>query len=324
MKALQCTEFGPLENLRLAEVPDLVPAAGEVVIEVRAAGVNFPDALMVQGQYQVKPSLPFSPGMECAGVVRKLGIGVGDLRVGDRVAALLDHGAFAEQATASADRVFPIPAEVDFAPAAAFLLVYATAWHGLVNCARLQAGETLLVLGASGGVGLAAVQLGKQLGARVIAAASSTAKLDLCARNGADAGIDYVSEDLKTRVRELTDGQGADVIFDPVGGDLTEVALRSCAAQGRLLVVGFAAGAIPRLPTGLVLIKGCSVIGVQWGEYARRDPERYRADMLGLIERLALRQLVPHISATYPLQRGAEAIRSLLERRVAGKAVIAL
>lgn len=322
MKALQCKEFGAPENLVLADVPDLISEAGQVVIEMRAAGVNFPDALMVQGKYQVRPALPFSPGMECAGVIRAVGADVSGFKVGDRVVALLDHGAFAEQVVADARRVFLLPPEIEFSTAAASLLVYSTAWHGLVNCAHLQAGENLLVLGASGGVGLAAVQIGKSLGAKVIAAASTPEKLDLCARNGADAGVDYVNEDMKARVRELTGGEGADVIFDPVGGELTEVALRSSAGMGRLLIVGFAAGAIPKISVGPVLMKGCSVIGVQRNEYVRRNPPRYRADIDGLIERLALGQFVPHVSATYPLRRGAEALQSLLDRRATGKIVI--
>ena len=322
MKAIQCVAFGPLENLVLAEVPDPVAEAGEIVVQVRAAGVNFPDALMVQGKYQVKPPLPFVPGLECAGVVAAVGDGVTGFKPGDRVAALPNPGAFAEKLRVPASAAFLIPDKITFPAAAAFLLTYGTSWYGLVTRGHLAAGETLLVLGASGGVGLAAVQIGKLLGARVIAAASSTEKLALCTRNGADAVIDYSREDLKSRVRELTGGKGADVIFDPVGGDFSEAALRSCAWRGRLLVIGFAAGAIPKLPANLILLKGCSVIGVLWGAYSVQEPEAYRAEMLALIKRLAAGELVPHVSATYPLARIVDALNALIGRSATGKVVI--
>ncbi|MCK9284019.1 MAG: NADPH:quinone oxidoreductase family protein [Rhodocyclaceae bacterium] len=322
MKALQCSAFGPVAGLTLAEVPEPVAGEGELVVAVRAAGVNFPDALMVQGKYQVKPALPFTPGLECAGTVVAVGPDVADFRPGDRVVAYPPIGAFAERVRVPARRAFPIPATVDFRSAAAFLLTYGTSWHALVNCGRVAAGETLLVLGAAGGVGLAAVQIGKLFGARVIAAVSSADKRALCMRNGADEVIDYVAEDLKSRVRELTADRGADLIFDPVGGDFTEAALRSCAWRGRLLVVGFAAGAIPRLPANLILLKGCSAIGVLWGEYSAREPEACRTDMTALIARLAAGELKPHVSAVYPLTQAADALQSLLERRATGKVLI--
>jgi NADPH:quinone reductase len=322
MKTIHCVNFGPLENLALADVRDLVAGADEIVVQVKAAGVNFPDALMVQGKYQVKPPLPFTPGLECAGVVTSVGAGVTTFKPGDRVAALPNPGAFAEQVRLPASAAFLIPDTVDFAAAAAFLLTYGTSWYGLVTRGQLAAGETLLVLGASGGVGLAAVQIGKLLGARVIAAASSADKLALCTRNGADAVIDYSREDVKVRVRELTEGRGADVIFDPVGGDLSEAALRSCAWRGRLLVIGFAAGAIPKLPTNLILLKGCAVIGVAWGAYGVHEPEPYRAEIDTLIARLGAGDLVPHVSATYPLAKTVDALRDLTERRATGKVLI--
>ena len=322
MKAPQCAAFGPVDDLALAEVAEPVAGPGELVVAVRVAGVNFPDALMVQGKYQVKPALPFSPGLECAGVVVAVGPGVAGFKPGDRVAALPEFGAFAERVVVPARRAFPVPDGVDFATAAAFPLTYGTSWYGLVNCGRLAAGENLLVLGASGGVGLAAVQIGKLLGARVIAAASSPEKLQLCRSNGADELIDYRREDLKTRVRELTGGRGADVVFDPVGGEFTEAALRSCAWLGRLLVVGFAAGDIPKVPTNLVLLQGRSLVGVYWGGYGQHMPEDYRADMNALLARLAAGELKPWVSGSYPLAKGADALNALLERRVTGKVVI--
>jgi NADPH2:quinone reductase len=322
VKALQCKAFGPVDQLVLAEVPDPMAGTGEIVVEVRAAGVNFPDALMVQGKYQVKPPTPFSPGLECAGVVKAVGAGVTNFKPGDRVAALPDLGAFAEQVVAPVSRAFHIPDAISFADAAAFLLTYGTAWYGLVTCGQLKQGETLLVLGASGGVGIAAIQVGKLLGARVIAAASTDEKLELCKRNGADDVINYSREDLKTRVRELTGGKGANMVFDPVGGDFSEAALRSCAWRGRFLVIGFANGAIPKLPANLILLKGCSVIGVFWGEYSVREPQSYYAEMSALVERLAAGELVPHVSACYPLAKGVDAMQALLERRVTGKVVI--
>lgn len=322
MKALQCAAFGPVESLALVDLPDLVPEAGEVVVDLRASGVNFPDALIVQGKYQLRPPFPFSPGFECAGIVRRVGSAVTGFKPGDRVVGMPPWGAYAEQVRIPATHVFAIPDGVDFRAAAAFPVNFGTSWYGLVNCGRLKAGETLLVLGASGGVGIAALQIGKLLGARVIAAASSPEKLALCKQNGADELIDYSREDLKTRIRELTAGKGADVIYDPVGGDFTEAALRGCAWLGRLLVVGFAAGDIPRVPTNLVLLQGRSMIGVYWGAYSEHEPEAYRALMNSLFARLAAGELKPHVSATYSLARGVEALQALMGRRATGKVVI--
>lgn len=307
----------------MEEVPDLVPGDREVVIRVHAAGVNFPDALIIQNKYQFKPELPFSPGGECAGIIEKVGAKVHHLSEGMRVIAFSSWGTFAEQVRVDAMAVVPLLDEVDFVTAASFVLAYATSYHALVDRASLKANETLLVLGASGGVGLAAVEIGKALGAKVIAAASTEQKLAICKEHGADEGILYEAEDLKERVRALTDGKGADVIYDPVGGRFTEQALRASAWRGRHLVVGFANGEIPKIPANLTLLKGSSVIGVFWGDYARREPGNLFGDLQTLFAWLLQKKLRPRIEATYPLERGGEAIAALMERRVSGKLVIA-
>jgi len=322
MKALLCKQYGPPESLRVEEVPDLVPGERQVVIDVHAAGVNFPDSLIIEGKYQFQPPLPFSPGSECAGVVRAVGAGVKNAGVGDRVIAFTVYGAFASQVVVDATRLVPMPAGLDFATAAAFVMTYATSYHGLVDRGALQAGETLLVLGASGGVGLAAIEIGKAVGARVIAAASSAAKLAVCREHGADELIDYSGEDLRERLKALTGGRGVDVTCDPVGGAYTEPALRSCAWRGRHLVVGFANGEIPRIPANLALLKGCAIVGVFLGDYLRREPARAAADIGTLFKWLAAGKLRPRIAGRYPLARGGEAIRALMERRVSGKLVI--
>ncbi|HNR22349.1 MAG TPA: NADPH:quinone oxidoreductase family protein [Steroidobacteraceae bacterium] len=322
MKALLCRQFGPPETLVVEELPDLVPGDGQVVIDVHAAGVNFPDSLIIEGKYQFKPPPPFSPGAECAGVVRAAGAGVKNTRVGDRVIAFTIYGAFASQVAADAARLVPMPPGLDFPTGAAFVMTYATSYHGLVDRGALQAGETLLVLGASGGVGLAAVEIGKALGARVIAAASSAAKLAICREHGADELIDYSNENLRERLKALTGGRGVDVVYDPVGGIYTEPALRSCAWRGRHLIVGFTNGEIPRIPANLALLKGCAIVGVFLGDYLHREPARAAADLRTLFEWLGAGKLRPHIAGTYPLARGGEAIRALVERRVSGKLVI--
>lgn len=322
MKALVCRQYGPPEALVVEELPDLVPGGNQVVIDVHAAGVNFPDSLIIAGKYQFKPPTPFAPGGECAGVVRAVGAGVKNASVGDRVIAFTIHGSFATQVLVDAARLVPMPPGLDFPTAAAFVMTYATSYHGLADRAALQAGETLLVLGASGGVGLAAVEIGKALGARVIAAASSAAKLAVCRDHGADELLNYSDEDLRERLKALTDGRGVDVIYDPVGGIYTEPALRSCAWRGRHLIVGFTNGEIPRIPANLMLLKGCSVVGVFLGDYIHREPLRVAADIGTLFKWLGAGKLRPHIAGTYPLARGGEAIRALMERRVSGKLVI--
>ena len=322
MKAVLCKKLGPPEDLVVEDIPSLVPNAGQVVVAVKAAGVNFPDTLIIQGKYQFKPEPPFSPGGEVAGVVKELGANVTGVKVGDRVIAAATFGGFAEEMLCDADRLTPIPDSMDFVPASAFLLTYGTSYHALKDRAHLKPGETLLVLGASGGVGLAAVQLGKAMGARVIAAASSDAKLDVCRQNGADDVINYASDDLRSRVKALTAGKGVDVIYDPVGGPYSEPALRDMAWNGRFLVVGFAAGDIPKVPLNLALLKGCSIVGVFWGAFTRNEPENNRRNNEELIELFTQGKVKPHIHATYSLARTAEALNEVLNKRVSGKIVL--
>jgi NADPH2:quinone reductase len=306
----------------LEELPSPAPGERQVLIRVAACGVNFPDTLIIQGKYQFRPPLPFAPGGELAGVVAALGAGVTHLAVGDRVFAFIGWGGFAEEVVADANRVFRMPDEMDFVTGATFVLTYGTSHHALVDRAQLKAGETLLVLGAAGGVGMAALQIGKALGARVIAAASSDEKLALCRQYGADATINYSSEDLKARIKELTDGAGADVVYDPVGGDYSEAALRSTAWGGRFLVIGFAAGEIPRIPLNLPLLKGCSIFGVFYGDWTTREPQRNQQHLAELLGWLRAGKLAPHISARYPLERGGAALDDMLDRGIMGKAVI--
>ena len=322
MRAVLCEQFGPPETLVVKEVPDPVPGAGEVVVDVAGCGVNFPDVLIIQDKYQFKPELPFSPGGEIAGTVRSVGAGVDGLAVGDRVIATLGWGGMAEQVVVPAASAIPVPDGVDLVHAAGFLLAHGTSHYALADRGRLQAGETLLVLGAAGGVGLAAVELGALLGARVIAAASTDEKLELCRRQGAAELINYSTEDLRGRIKELTDGRGVDVCYDPVGGAFSEPALRSMAWNGRFLVVGFAAGDIPKIPLNLPLLKGCSVVGVFWGAFTGREPERNAANLRLLLDWLAEGKLAPHVSATFPLDQAAAAIEELAERRATGKVVV--
>jgi NADPH2:quinone reductase len=298
------------------------PRRGEAVISVKAAGVNFPDVLIIQNKYQVKPPLPFSPGSEAAGLVKAIGDGVDHVKIGDRVMAITGYGAFAEEIAVDAARLLPIPHGMDFATAAAFGLTYATSDHALRDRGELKAGETLLVLGAAGGVGIAAIEIGKALGAKVIACASSPDKLAVCRAHGADATIDYATEDLREAIKARTGGNGPDVVYDPVGGPYTEPALRSIAWRGRLLVVGFAAGEIPRIPLNLTLLKGCSIVGVYWGEFSRREAQRFAESMRQLARWFADGKLKPHISATFPLDRAAEALTLMAERKVKGKVVL--
>jgi NADPH:quinone reductase len=322
MHALLCTRYGPPEYLEYRELPSPVAGGGEVVVSVKAASVNFPDVLIIENKYQFKPPLPFSPGSELAGVVKEVGPGVTSVRPGDRVMAFTVHGAFAEEVKLEASRVIPIPPRMDFATAAALLLTYGTMDHALRDRGQLRAGETVLVLGASGGIGIASIEIAKALGARVIACASSDGKLDACREHGADETINYANEDLRERIKVLTHGRGVDVIVDPVGGPYTEPALRSIAWRGRLLVVGFAAGDIPRIPLNLTLLKGCSIVGVFWGDFLRREPARF-AESVGQLERwYAEGKLRPHISNTFPLARAAEAITLMATRGAIGKIIV--
>ncbi|HSP04149.1 MAG TPA: NADPH:quinone oxidoreductase family protein [Acidimicrobiales bacterium] len=322
MRAVLCKQFGPVEDLVVEEVPDPTPGPGEVVVDVAGCGVNFPDVLIIQDKYQFKPELPFSPGGEIAGTVSAVGEGVDGLQVGDAVLATLGWGGMAEKVAVSAASAIPVPPGVDLVQASGFLLAHGTSHHALVDRAHLQSGETLLVLGAAGGVGLAAVELGALLGARVIAAASTDEKLELCRAKGAAETINYSTEDLRGRIKELTDGKGIDVCYDPVGGDLSEPALRSMAWDGRFLVVGFAAGDIPKVPLNLPLLKGCSVVGVFWGAFTGKEPERNKANIAELLGWLAEGKLDPHVSATYPLDQAVQAINDLAERRATGKVVV--
>lgn len=322
MRAVRIHELIGPEGLRIDEVPTPAPGPGQVVIDVKAAGVNFPDILVTQGKYQFKPTPPFSPGLEAAGVVSAVGPGVTTLAVGDRVAATLPYGAYAEQTIAMELGTVKLPNAVPFAIGAATLLTYATTYHALVDRAALKAGETLLVLGAAGGVGIAAVELGVLLGARVIAAASSEDKLAFCRAHGASETIDYSREDLKERVKALTGGRGVDVVYDPVGGALAEPALRGIAWEGRYLVVGFAAGDIPKIPLNLVLLKGCQIVGVFWGQFAMREPATNRAHCERIFAWVAEGRLNPAIDTTLPFSRAAEALARLAARDVKGKLVL--
>ena len=322
MKAVLCKQFGPPEALVVEELPSPKAGAGEVVLTVKAASVNFPDVLIIQNKYQFKPPLPFSPGSELAGIVKEVGAGVTSVRPGDRVIAFTTYGAFAEEVKTEATRLLPLPESMDFVAGAAFLLTYGTSDHALRDRAALQSGETLLVLGAAGGVGLAAIEIGKALGARAIACASSDDKLAVCREHGADAGINYATEDLRERIKVLTEGRGVDVVYDAVGGPYTEPAFRSLTWRGRLLVVGFAAGEIPKLPLNLPLLKGASVVGVFWGDFARREPRAFAASARQLARWYAEGKLRPHVSQTLPLERAPEAIRLLASRQAKGKIVL--
>lgn len=322
MRAVLCKGYGPPESLVIENVEPLTARPGHAVIDVKACGVNFPDTLIIEGKYQIKPELPFSPGGEVAGIVKKVGEDVESVKVGDRVIASMGFGGFAEEALAEAHKLIVIPDEMDFATASAFIMVYGTSHYALKDRAKIQPGETLLVLGAAGGVGLAAVELGKAMDAHVIAAASSAEKLAVCREHGADELIDYNREDLKERIKSLTGGRGVDVIYDPVGGPYAEPALRGMAWEGRYLVVGFAAGSIPRIPLNLCLLKGCSVVGVFWGTFTTRDPQRHQEHVRELMNWYLEGKLNPRISSTYALDRAADALNDLLTRKITGKAVL--
>lgn len=323
MKALICNAFGPPESLMLGDVPSLAaPGPGQVRISVHAAGLNFPDTLMVAGKYQVKPPFPFSPGMECSGVVAAVGPEVNELKVGDRVMSTPGHGGMAEEVLASAATTLRIPDSMAFEQAAGFPVTYGTVYYALVDRANLRPGETLLVNGAAGGVGLNAVEIGKILGAKVIASAGSDEKLAVARGYGADEGINYSVESVKDRVKALTNGQGADVIFDPVGGDVFDESVRAVAPGGRLLVIGFASGRIPAVPTNLVLLKNSSIVGVYWEGFAKRDPRKNRANFEAMFRWFEAGKLRPPVSRTFPLDEVPQAMDALLTRKATGKLVI--
>jgi NADPH2:quinone reductase len=322
MKALLCTRYGGPDDLELSDLPDPVPAAGEVVVRVKAASLNFFDTLIIAGKYQYKPAPPFSPASEFSGTVESLGAGVTSFKAGDRVIGYMTYGAARELVAISADRLIKIPDGLDFDRAAGVCITYGTTLHALKDRAALQPGETLAVLGASGGVGLAAVELGKIMGARVIACASSDDKLTFAKKHGADDAINYASEDLKEALRRVTDGKGADVIYDPVGGPYSEPALRSIAWKGRFLVVGFAAGEIPKIPLNLALLKGCDIVGVFWGSFIERDPDGHRANTKQLLEWCAQGKLSSHVHAAYPLADAAAALKAIASRQVLGMVIL--
>ncbi|WP_336962707.1 NADPH:quinone oxidoreductase family protein [Sphingobium aquiterrae] len=324
MRALICEHHGPPEELVIRDVTTPEPGPGQIRLRVMAAGVNFPDGLIIRNLYQTKPPLPFSPGSEAAGIVDAVGPDVSTFRVGDRVAAMTTWGAFAEQVVVDAARSFPVPADMPFDVAACFTMVYGTAFHAFAQRAALRAGESVLVLGAAGGVGLAAVEVARAMGAHVIAAASSPEKLALATAHGAHETIDYSREDLKTRVKALTGGKGVDMVFDPVGGALADPAFRAIARNGRYLVVGFAAGDIPALPLNLPLVKSAAIVGVFWGAYLVAEPEGNAANIAQLYRWYAEGRLKPEISRRFALEEGADAIRWVIDRKALGKIVLTM
>lgn len=326
MKAIVCSELGGPENLTLGELPDPQIGAGQVLVKVSAAGVNFPDTLIIQGKYQLKPPLPFAPGFEIAGTVVQVGEGVKRYGVGDRLAGLTScgYGAFAEMAVTDQIQSVKIPATMDDVTATAFYTAYGTSYHALVQRGRIQAGDTLVVLGASGGVGVAAVEIGLALGARVIAVASSADKAAFLRSRGVEQVIDLSVQDLRVAVKEMTGGAGADVCLDTVGGDAFDAMSRCMAWDGRLLVVGFASGRIPSLAVNLVLLKGYQLVGVWWGPFVERRPEVNRANFDHLFKLYADGKLRPHVSRVVPLERCADALGSVLSRNSVGRTVIKL
>ena len=322
MKAIVCEGFGPIDQLQYKEIKDPIPGKNQVVVDMRACSVNFPDTLIVQGKYQMKPDLPFSPGSDIAGVVSRVGEEVEKWKEGDAVFGFTRVGGFAEKIVVNQYQIFPKPPEMPFDIAASFLMAYGTSYHALKDRAILKKGETVVVLGASGGVGLAAVELSKMVGAKVIAAASTEKKLSLCQRYGADEIINYEEEDLKNRIKELTDGKGADIVYDPVGGKYSEPALRAMAPGGRFLVVGFAAGDIPKIPLNLPLLKICSVVGVFWGRFSNEQPKKSLQNSRELIEMFQAGKLQPHISQTFSLKNAVGALQKIQQRTAMGKLVI--
>ena len=324
MRAALCKTLAGPEGIAIEEVSDPEPGPGEVRIRVEAAALNFLDTLITRGKYQYKPELPFSPGAEVAGKIDMVGPEVGEFSPGQRVCAYLGWGGARELVVAHAEHVIPVPDEVSTPVAAGINVTYGTALHGLMDRAKLKADETVAVLGASGGAGLAAVEVAKRLGAKVIAVASSSEKLDICRQHGADQLLNYTTTDLKQGLRDLTGGRGADVIYDCVGGDHAELALRSIAWLGRYCVVGFAAGAIPRIPLNLVLLKSCDIVGVFWGESARRNPRAHRNNIETVLKWVAAGELRPHTHAALPLAETSEAIRMLDRREATGKVIVTM
>ncbi len=322
MFAIRCHTYGPPSDLKYEEIPNLQPGPKDVLVDVKACSVNFPDTLIIQGKYQFKPECPFTPGSDIAGVVKAVGEGVSHVKVGDEVFGMVPYGGFAEEVLVPKHTCFPKPPQMSFELAASFLMTYGTSYHALKDRAAIKEGETLLVLGAAGGVGLAAVELGKLMGAKVIAAASSEEKLELCKEYGASETINYKTEDLRARLKEITEGKGVDVVYDPVGGDYTELAFRSTAWNGRHLIVGFAAGDIPKLPLNLPLLKGSQVVGVFWGSFAMQFPNENIANTMQLVQWQATGKINPHIYATYPLSDAGKALEEIIDRKVKGKVIL--
>ncbi len=322
MRAVVCKEFSGVDALSVGDLPPRPLGDGMVRIAVRAAGLNFADTLMVAGQYQVKPQLPFAPGLEAAGFVTELAPGVEGITVGDRVMANLDHGGFAEDAVAKAADVYKIPNQMSFVEAAGFPIVYGTSHIGIKHKLKLQPGETLLVHGAAGGVGLTAVEIGKAMGARVIATAGGKEKLAVAKAHGADDLIDYREEDIRERVKALTDGRGADAVYDPVGGSVFDASLRATAQGGRILVVGFASGTVPQIPANILLVKNISVIGFYWGAHRVLAPDLIRQSFHELFDLFLAGKLKPHVSHTFPLEQVTDAMHTLTGRKSTGKVVL--
>jgi NADPH2:quinone reductase len=322
MKALLCETLGPPESLVIRDLPEPVPGPGEIAVTVRAAALNFFDTLVIEGRYQARPPLPFSPCAECAGVVKALGSGVSGWRVGERVAAWLGHGAARETVLVPAQAAVKVPDNLDDYQAAGLFVTYGTALHGLIQRGELKPGETLAVLGAAGGAGLAAVEIGALLGARVIACTSSPEKLALARAHGAAEGLDYDAQELKAGLRALAGPDGIDLLYDTVGGALAEPALRAMGWGGRYLVVGFAGGAIPKIPLNLLLLKGCDLRGVFWGEFVRRDPSGHRANMERLLGWAAAGRIRAHVHGAFPLEQAAEALALIAGRKAKGKVVL--
>ena len=330
MKAMLCKEYGPPETLVLSDVPEPVPGPGQIVIQVKSCGVNFPDVLIIENKYQFKPALPFAPGAEIAGVVKELGEGVTRVKVGDRVIASVGNGGMQEQVIADPNRCIPMPDGMAFETASALVLTYGTSHYALKDRAKLKPGENLVVLGAAGGVGLAAVELGKAMGARVVAGASSQEKVDLAKKHGADDGFVYPTgklsrdqqKEFSEQIKQATGGKGADVLYDPVGGDYAEPAVRAMAWEGRYLVLGFASGTIPKIPLNLLLLKGCSMIGVFWTAFVDRNPEQHRSNMVQLLDWCNEGLIAPHIHASFALIETAKALSLIEGRKVTGKVIV--
>jgi NADPH2:quinone reductase len=324
MQAILCRSFGLPDTLTLEDIPSPTPGPGQVLIQTKACSLNFPDTLTIQDKYQFKPPLPFSPGSESSGVVRAVGEGVTHLKPGDRVFTFGSHGGLAEERLSDANATIPLPDGMDFVTGASTLYAYGTSYHALKDRAQLQAGETLLVLGAAGGVGLAAVELGKRMGATVIAAASTDEKLAVCRQKGAAHGINYTTEDLRQRIKDITSGKGVDVVLDPVGDQWAEPAIRSMAWRGRYLVVGFAGGGIPKIPLNLALLKGCAIVGVFWGAFTQKEAALSQQNMQEIATWVMQGKLTPHIYREYSLSEAPQALTDMMERRVIGKAVVVL